>query len=107
MEAVFAGSDHDGLAAALRAEGVDVTTIEGIATRPALEDAGIVDAELFVLTDVGQATAIPIARDFTEDLRIVVYSSDSLPDFVSAQEVMAIDPQLLDAETVAEELVEH
>ena len=106
MRAVFAGSDHAGLAAALRAEGVDVTTIDGIATRPALEDAGIVDATLFVLTDVGQATAIPIARDLTDELRIVVYSRDSLPDFVSAQEVMALDPDLLDPETVADELVD-
>lgn len=103
--AVFAGHDDDGLAAALEAGGVEVAAVEGVADRPALEEAGICQADLFVLTDVGQATAIPIARDLTDDLRIVVYSGDSLPEFVAASEVLQVDPALLDAATVAEELV--
>lgn len=103
--AVFSGHDDDGLAAALEAEGVDVTRIDDLATRPALEEAGIMDADLFVLTDVGQATAIPIVKDLREDVRIVAYTSDSLPEFVSGQEVLSMDPQLLGPEAVAEELV--
>ncbi len=102
--AVFAGPDEDGLADALRAEGVDVTVVEGVANRPALEDAGIIDADGLVLTDVGQATAIPIAKDLNENLRVVVYAEESLPEFVSAQQVLAVSPGLLDLAAVAEEV---
>jgi hypothetical protein len=102
--AVFAGPDEAGLADALAAEDVAVTHVDGIASRPALEEAGILNADLFVLTDVGQATAIPIARDLAEDLRVVVYTGDSLPEFASAMEVLKVDPALLDPAAVAEEL---
>lgn len=102
--AVFAGPDDEGLAAALEDEGVAVTRVDGIASRPALEEAGICDSDLFVLTDVGQATAIPIARDLVEELRVVVYTGDSLPEFASALEVLKVDPALLGPDAVAEEL---
>lgn len=102
--AVFAGPDDQGLAGALEAEGVDVTHVDGVASRPALEEAGICDSDLFVLTDVGQATALPIARDLVDDLRVVVYTNDALPEFASALEVLKIDPALLGPDAVAEEL---
>lgn len=102
--AVFAGPDQHGLSDALADAGVAVTHVEGIASRPALEEAGIHDADLLVLTDVGQATAIPIARDLVDDLRVVVYAGDALPEFVTAMEVVRVDPALLSAEAVAEEL---
>lgn len=104
--AVFAGDDDAGLADALAERGVAVRYVDGVASRSALEAADIADADLFVLTDVGQATAIPIARDVTDGLRVVVYSGDSLPEFASAQEVLQVDPALLDADAVAEELLE-
>ena len=107
MQVVFAGPDDDGLIDHLTDKGGEVTVIEDVATRPALEEAGIVDADLFVLTDVGQATAVPIARDLTDDLRVVVYSRDSLPEFASGQVDFAVDPDLLGAEAVAEELAEN
>lgn len=104
MNAVIAGPDQDDLATALEAEGVEVTRIEGVPTRPALETAGITEADLFVLTDSTHATSIPIARDLTESLRIVSYTSESLPEFVSGQLDLAVDPQLVGADVVAEEL---
>ena len=104
MKAIVAGPDADGLSQALTAADVEVTRIEGITTRPAMEDAGIVDADLFVLTDAAHATAIPIARDLTDGLRIVVYTTDSLPEFVAGLEVMRVDPAALGPEAVAEEL---
>lgn len=104
MHAVFAGPDQAGLAAELRDRGVDVSHIDGIANRPALEDAGIHDADVYLLTDVGQGTSVVVARDLNPDLRVVVYSGDSLPEFLGGQEVLAMDPQLLDADVVAEEV---
>lgn len=102
--AVVAGPDADGLGDALEAEGVTVRRIDGVANRPALEDADIAAAGLFVLTDVGQATAIPVALDIADELRVVVYARESLPEFAKGQADLLVDPELLDPETVAEEL---
>ncbi|TKX51860.1 CTP synthetase, partial [Halorubrum sp. SS7] len=69
-----------------------------------LEDAGIGGAGLFVLTDVEEATGIPIAKELNSDVRIVTYATRSLPEFVATVADLAVDPALLDAATVAEEL---
>ncbi|SNZ18129.1 hypothetical protein SAMN06269185_3257 [Natronoarchaeum philippinense] len=104
MKAILVGPDADDLAEHLGDNGVDVAPIDGVATRPKLEEAGVHDADLFVLTDVGQATAIPIVKDLNDDVRVVVYDRNSLPEFVSGQADLAVDPALLGPEAVAEEL---
>jgi Trk K+ transport system NAD-binding subunit len=106
MNVVFAGADETGLAATLGGLGAEITRIEGIADRPALEDAGIHDADVFLITDVGQATSIVVARDLNPGIRVVAYTDDSLPEFVSGQRVVAMDPALLGPEALAEELVD-
>ena len=103
--AVVAGLDPEELGDALEARGVSVARIDGAANRPALEEAGIDAADLFVLTDVGHTTSIPVALDLAADLRVVVYARESLPEFAKGQADLLVDPALLDAETVAEELV--
>jgi len=107
MEAIVAGPDDD-IGDALEDAGVDVTRVDSDAhlTRPDLEDAGIVEADLYVLTDVAQATTIPIAVDLNDDLRTVVYATDSVPEFVRGQLDLAIDPRLVAADVVADELVD-
>ncbi|MEF8851943.1 MAG: CTP synthetase [Haloarculaceae archaeon] len=105
MDVVFAGPDDAGLGDALRDSGARVTHIDGVANRPALEESGIHDADVFLLTDVGQATSIVVARDLNPDVRVVAYTDQSLPEFVSGQRVVAVDPALLDPSAVAEELV--
>ncbi|WP_265110243.1 DUF7126 family protein [Halosolutus halophilus] len=104
MDAIVAGPDEDGIADALEAEGVDVARVTGVVSRPALEEAGICEADLYVLTDVGQATTIPIAHDLNDDLRTVTYARETIPEFVKGQLDLAIDPQLMNATVVAEEL---
>ena len=104
--AIVSGPDDDAISPALEAAGVDVTRLEGVITRPQLEEAGIVAADLYVLTDVGQATTIPIACDLNDELRTVVYARDTVPEFVKGQLDLAIDPQLMDASVVADELVD-
>lgn len=104
MKAIFAGVDEHELVGELEAVGYEVTVVADVANRPALEEAGVHDADLYVLTDVGQATSIPVAKDLNEDVRVVCYTDDSLPEFVSGQEVLSVDPALLDSATVAEEL---
>lgn len=104
MQAILVGPDDEGIGAALEAHDVTVTAVEGVATTSSLEDAGLADADLLVVTDAEEATAIPVARELNPDVRIVAYTEDSLPEFVSAQEVLAMDPRLLGPEAVAEEL---
>ena len=103
MYAIIAGPDN-GLAEQLRERDAEVTTIDGLADRPTLEEAGILEADLFVCNDASQATAIPIARDLNDDLRIVVYADDSVPEFVRGKRLLVIDPDLLGPDAVAEEL---
>ncbi|MFD1565756.1 CTP synthetase [Haloarchaeobius amylolyticus] len=104
--AIVAGPDDDGIGAALEAAGVEVSRVDGVITRPQLEEAGIVAADLYVLTDVGQATTIPIVCDLNDELRTVVYARDTVPEFVKGQLDLAVDPQLMDASVVADELVD-
>jgi Trk K+ transport system NAD-binding subunit len=102
--AVIAGPGADALIAALEAEDVVVTPTGTSGNRPALEEAGIVDADVLVLTDTALATSIPVAKDLNDDLRIVVYASDSLPEFAKGQADILLDPELFTPESVAEEL---
>ncbi|WP_135830081.1 DUF7126 family protein [Halorussus halobius] len=104
MKAIVVGPDPGGLGEALEAEGVELTRIEAYGTRPALEEAGVTEADALVLTEAAGATAIPIARDLNEDVRVVVYADDDLPDFARGQADLIVDPRLLSVEAVAEEL---
>jgi len=56
------------------------------------------------LTEVQQATSIPVAKDLNGNLRVVVYADGSLPDFARGQADLVVDPDLIDPGTVAEEL---
>jgi len=73
-----------------------------------LEEAGIVDADVLVLTDTTFATTIPVAKDLNDGLRVVVYASSSLPEFAKGQADMLLDPELFTPEAIATELAgEH
>jgi voltage-gated potassium channel Kch len=102
--AILAGPDRDGLAAALEVQGIEVVRVDGVLTAPVLSDAGVDDADLFVLTDLDEATAIPVVKDRNPDIRVVVYSHDSLPNFARGQTDIAMDPDLFGVDLVAEEL---
>ncbi|WP_254545947.1 DUF7126 family protein [Halomarina pelagica] len=104
MQAIIVGSDPEDLAAALEAHDVTVTNAAGTADRSSLLDAGVEDADLLAVTDVGLATSIPVARELNPDVRVVVYARDSVPEFVRASTALIVDPALIDPDTVAEEL---
>ena len=104
--AVVAGPDEHGLGEELAALGVEIRRIEGLVTADALSDAGVADAAYFVLTDVEEATGIPIAKELNQGALAVTYAERSLPEFVAGVADLAIDPALMDAPTVAEELVD-
>jgi Trk K+ transport system NAD-binding subunit len=103
MNVIVAGTDDHDIADAIESEGHSVTRVD-IANRPALEEAGIHKASVLVLTEVQQATAIAVAKDINADLKVVIYSEGSLPDFASRQADLLVDPELLDPDAVAAEL---
>ncbi len=105
MTIVLVGNDPHGIGDAFQAQGAEVTAVEGLATGEKLATAGIDNAALFVLTDLDQATAIPVALDANPSLKVIVYDEQSLPEFVSAQTDLAIDPKLLAPSIVVEEVL--
>lgn len=100
---VVAGTDDYDVAAAVREAGCELSRVD-VANRPALEDAGVVSAEAFLLTEVAQATSIAVAKDLNPDLTVVVYADGSLPDFVRGQADLILDPALFEPESVAESI---
>ncbi|WP_336024936.1 DUF7126 family protein [Halobellus salinisoli] len=103
---LLAGADDDGLGDALEALGADVVRVEGTATKQSLVDAGIDDARALVLTEMDDASAIPVAKELRPELRVLTYSRDSLPEFARGQTDLAVDPALLAPDVVAEELLD-
>jgi len=106
MKVLLAGADTDGLGAELEALGADVVRVEGMATRESLAAAGLAEAQTLVLTEMDDASAIPVAKEANPDVRVVTYARDSLPEFARGQTDLAIDPALLAADVVADELVD-
>ncbi|QDX40689.1 CTP synthetase [Salarchaeum sp. JOR-1] len=102
MNAILVGPDR-GLGDALGAQGVSVERI-GLGSAAELEDAGVADADVLVLTDVGESTAVSVALELNDRLKTVVYSPDTIPEFVRGQLDLALDTELLDPDLVAEEL---
>ena len=103
MEVLVAGQDDYDIAGAIAAEGHHMERVD-VANRPAIEEAGIHEADVFVLTEVAQATTISVAKDLNETVRVVVYADGSLPDFARGQADLVVDPDLLAPDAVAQEL---
>jgi len=103
MNVVVVGPDR-GIGDALAARGARVSRIEGVASGDRLREAGIESADLLVVTDVREATAVPVALELNPDLRTVVYAPESVPEFVRGTLDLAIHPDVLPVEAVAEEL---
>jgi len=100
---VVAGTDDHDIADAIEAEGYDISRVD-VANRPALEEAGVLDAAIYVLTEVQQATSISVAKDLNPDLKVVVYADGDLADFARAQADLLLDPELFEPSDVAKEL---
>ena len=102
--AIVAGPDPNELGDALAGEGFTITRIDNVVSSSTLEAAGIDTAAMLVLTDVEEASGIPVAKELNSEIRVVVYSEQSLPEVATRQTDLAVDPALLDVNVVAEEL---
>ena len=103
MYAILVGPDRE-LETALRDQGVETTRLEEPATGESLDDARVADADLLVVTDVAEATAVPIAREANPDVRIVIYAPETMPEFVRGQVDLAVAPGVLSPDVIAAEL---
>ena len=101
---ILSGPDEEGLTGELQALGAEVVRVEGIATRDSLAAAGLEAAHTLVLTEMDDASAIPVAKEANTEVQVVTYSRDSLPEFARGQADLAIDPALLPPDVVADEL---
>lgn len=104
MNAIVAGPDEYGIGEELEAQGVAVTRLESPVFGKQLSEVGVEAVALFVVTDPGEAMAVPLAKEQNPDVRAVFYGDGSLPESVSAVVDLVVDPALLDATAVAEEL---
>lgn len=103
MNVIVTGADEYSIADAITAAGHEVSRV-GIGNRDALDAAGITGADVYVLTELAQATSIPVAKERNPDLRVLVYADGSLPDFARRQADLVLDPRLFDPGAVAAEL---
>ena len=103
MYAILVGPDRE-LEAALRDQGVETTRLGGPATGESLSDARVAEADLLVVTDVGEATAIPVAREANPGVRVVIYAPETMPEFVRGQVDLAVAPGVLSPDVIATEL---
>lgn len=104
MKAIVAGTDEYGIGEQLEREGAEVVRLENPVFGAQLADAGIETTDLYVITEGDEAISVPLAKEQNPDVRAVFYGNGSLPESVSAVVDLAVDPALLDATAVAEEL---
>lgn len=101
MRAIVAGTESGPIERALAEASVEVTVISDVPTPETLEDAGIDEADVLLLTDASLATTIPVALECNPDIRTIVYDETTVPAFVRGQLDLAVDPQLVDPDTLA------
>ena len=104
MHVIIIGPDDAGLGAAFRDRSASVKHIAEFASQRTLRAAGVADAAVLVLTDVAQATAIPVARECAPDITVLVYSDSSLPEFAAPLADYIIDPAAIPPSVVVDEI---
>lgn len=100
--ALIVGPDR-GLEPMLKENDVETTHVPTPVTEADLEEAGLAEASLLFITDKSEATAIPVAKRRQPEVRIVWYAPDSVPEFVTRQLDLGVDPSLIDPELLIEE----
>lgn len=103
---ILAGPDEKQLGDVIESAGGTVTRLTGPLTKQRLTQAGIEDTDILVLTDVREATAIVLTREVAPEVKIVVYATETIPDFASHLADFRIDPNALDQGMVVEELLD-
>ena len=106
-DVILIGDDPDDLEARLNERSLTVTMLDGRPIGTDLDAAGIDEATVLLLTDTQNASIIPVAHERNDRILIALYSTDRLPDFVSAQADLSVDPALIDPDSFVEAIVDH
>ncbi|MFP4628061.1 MAG: CTP synthetase [Halobacteriales archaeon] len=106
-DVILVGDVPADLVAALEAAGLGVARLDGGAVGADLDAAGVDAAGVLLLTDAGQATLVPVARERNSDIAIVLYGDEGFPDFASAQADLAVDRSLVEAPELVDALVDR
>lgn len=106
-DVIIVGRDRDGLAEGLTAAGLEVETVPEDARGADLETAGIGSAAVLLLTAADQASLVPVARDQSDRVVIVLYAGDGFPDFASAQADIAVDRGLIGPDDLVDAIVDR
>lgn len=100
--ALIVGPDR-GLTTPLTENGVEIAQVSTPVTEAVLNEAGLEETDLLFVTDAAEATAISVAKRLQSSLRIVWYAPDSVPEFVTRQLDLGVDPSLIDPDILVEE----
>ncbi|MFW6449173.1 MAG: DUF7126 family protein [Halobacteriota archaeon] len=106
-DVLLVGTDPGGLVADLEAAGLRVAHLDGTPIGPDLDEVGIAEAAVLLLTDAGQASIVPVARERNPTIAIVLYADQGFPDFASAQADLAVDRALIDVDELVDALVDR
>ena len=102
---IIGGSTAEGIEQQLADAGQEVTRLDQVLTSSVLESAGIESAAVFLLTDATEATAIPLAREQNPDISIIVYSTESIPEFCKPIADMIVHPGAVSNDVLVEEIL--
>jgi len=102
---VVIGADPYGLGEELEALGAAVTRVTAPVSGETLDDAGIADAAIVVVTEMSEAASLAVATERNPAVRAVTYAERSLPAYAARVTDLALDPDLLSPAVVAEELL--
>ena len=103
MRVIVVGTAEYDIAGAVADAGYELVRVD-IGNLDGLQAATIEEADVYVLTEIAQATSIAVAKEQNDGLKIVVYADGSLPDFARGQADLILDPALFDPADVAAEL---
>lgn len=106
-DVLLLGEDEYDLPDRLEAAGLEVTVLTGFPTGLDLDDAGVQDAAIVLVADVRLASLIPVALERKPTVQVVLYSTDRLPPFASAQADLAVDPTLIDPDELVAALLDR
>tara|TARA_B100000686_G_C16425322_1_gene779298 strand:+ start:329 stop:655 length:327 start_codon:yes stop_codon:yes gene_type:complete len=103
MKIIFFGSGGD-LSSSLSNQGFKIEELPAPGDLYAPPADLILNADLLVITDTSDPTAILLCRELNPDIKTIVYSQEELSDFLRPQIDFALDPRLFPPKLVAEEI---
>lgn len=106
-DVLIVGPDEFDITARFRETDISAIHLDGVPVGADLDDAGIEEAKVVLLTHVDHASLIPVAKERNPDIQIVLYTSARLPPFASRQADVAIDQALVEVEEVIDAVADR